>query len=76
LTALSLAWTLQRPAVASLVLGPRSRAQLATQLTALEVELSVDALGRIDGIVPPGNGTVPYYLDDSFADFRPQPYHW
>jgi hypothetical protein len=35
-----------------------------------------DLVRRIDGIVPPGGVTVPYYLDDSFADFRPQPYRW
>jgi aryl-alcohol dehydrogenase-like predicted oxidoreductase len=76
LTALSLAWILQRPGVASLVIGPRNSQQLLEQLVALEVTLGDDALDEIDRIVPPGGVTVPYYLDDSFADFRPQPYHW
>ena len=76
LTALSLAWTLQRPGVASLVLGPRSTQQLSDQLAALEVTLEEDVLAEIDRIVPPGRATVPYYLDDDFADFRPHPYHW
>ncbi len=76
LTALSLAWTLQRLGVASLVVGPRNRRQFTDQLAAVELTLSEDVLDAIDGIVPPGGVTVPYYLDDDFADFRPQPYHW
>jgi aryl-alcohol dehydrogenase-like predicted oxidoreductase len=76
LTALSLAWTLRRPGVASLVLGPRTRAQFTAQLAALDVVLDETTLEEIDRIVPPGGGTVPYYLDDSFADFRPHPYRW
>lgn len=76
LTALSLAWTLQRPGVASLVIGPRNRRQLSDQLAAVEVTLSEGVLAAIDRIVPPGGVTVPYYLDDDFADFRPLPYHW
>jgi aryl-alcohol dehydrogenase-like predicted oxidoreductase len=76
LTALSLAWTLQRPGVASVVLGPRTISQLEDQLAALEVALDEDVLTEIDRIVPPGEVVVPYYLDDDFADFRPQPYHW
>ncbi len=76
LTALSLAWTLQRPGVSSLILGPRDCAQFTAQLAAIDVELDDKVLDEIDLVVPPGRGTVPYYLDDSFADFRPQPYRW
>lgn len=76
LTALSLAWTLQRPGVASIVLGPRNAEQFKAQLEALDVVLDQEVLDEIDGIVAPGGVTVPYYLDDAFADFRPQPYHW
>ena len=75
-TALSLAWTLQRPGITSIVLGPRNVDQFSDQLTALNVMITDDLVRRIDGIVPPGGVTVPYYLDDSFADFRPQPYRW
>jgi hypothetical protein len=42
----------------------------------LDVELDATMLDEIDRIVPPGSGTVPYYLDDSFADCRPHPYRW
>lgn len=76
LTAMSLAWTLTRPAVTSLVLGPRDLAQFDGQLAALDVTLSPDLLAEIDRIVPPGGVTVPYYLDDSWADFRPIPHRW
>ncbi|WP_426566782.1 aldo/keto reductase [Angustibacter sp. McL0619] len=76
LTALSLAWTLQRPGVASLVIGPRSVEQLGGLLEAVDVVLAPDVCAAIDEIVPPGGVTVPYYLDDDFADFRPQPYGW
>jgi aryl-alcohol dehydrogenase-like predicted oxidoreductase len=57
-------------------LGPRNVDQFSDQLTALNVMITDDLVKRIDGIVPPGGVTVPYYLDDSFADFRPQPYRW
>ena len=36
LTALSLAWTLQRPGITSIVLGPRTIDQLTGQLAALD----------------------------------------
>ena len=35
-----------------------------------------ELLDLIDQIVPPGSVTVPYYLDDCFADFRSHPFHW
>lgn len=76
LTALSLAWTLQRPGITTIVLGPKTVDQLNDQLAALDVIIDRELAKRIDEIVPPGGVTVPYYLDDSFADFRPQPYRW
>jgi aryl-alcohol dehydrogenase-like predicted oxidoreductase len=76
LTALSLAWLLQRPGVTSVVLGARTDSQLVDQLAALDVTVDADLAARIDEIVPSGGVTVPYYLDDAFADFRPHPYRW
>ena len=76
LTALSLAWTMQRPGITSIVLGPRNVDQLNGQLAASGVMITKELAKRIDEIVPPGGVTVPYYLDDSFADFRPQPFRW
>jgi hypothetical protein len=40
------------------------------------VVLGQDVWDAIDRIVPPGGVTVPYYLDDEYADFRPQPHRW
>jgi aryl-alcohol dehydrogenase-like predicted oxidoreductase len=76
LTALSLAWTLQRPGITTIVLGPKTVDQLNDQLAALDMTIDGELANRIDEIVPLGGVTVPYYLDDSFADFRPQPYRW
>jgi aryl-alcohol dehydrogenase-like predicted oxidoreductase len=76
LTALSLAWTLQRPGITTIGLGPRTLDQLTDHMAALDVAIDDELAKRIDEIVPPGGVTVPYYLDDSFADFRPQPYRW
>jgi aryl-alcohol dehydrogenase-like predicted oxidoreductase len=76
LTALSLAWTLQRLGITSIVVGPRTIDQLTGQLAALDVSIDGELLARIDQVVPAGGITVPYYLDDSFADFRPQPFRW
>lgn len=76
LTAMSLAWTLAQPGVTSLVLGPRDRQQFTEQLDALEVKLSHDQLQAIDKVVPFGGVTVPYYLDDAFADFSPNRHSW
>jgi aryl-alcohol dehydrogenase-like predicted oxidoreductase len=62
--------------VESIVVGPRTIDQLTGQLAALDVAIDDELLARIDQIVPAGGVTVPYYLDDSFADFRPQPFRW
>jgi aryl-alcohol dehydrogenase-like predicted oxidoreductase len=51
---LALAWVIRHPAVTSAIIGPRTMEQLESQLTAPGVELSDDALDRIDEIVPPG----------------------
>ena len=76
LTELALAWTLSRPNVSSIVLGPRNTSQFKQQLKALDVTLTAETLTKIDKIVPFGSVTVPYYLDDQFADFSPNLHHW
>ena len=73
---LSLAWLLAQPVVSSIVLGARTADQLAEQLRAVDVTLDDDDLARLDKISPPGRATVPYYLDDSWADFTPHAYRW
>ena len=76
LTTLSLAWTISRPGITSVVLGPRNTAQFADQLKALDAVISTGALADLDSIVAPGSVTVPYYLDDDWADFSPQLHGW
>jgi aryl-alcohol dehydrogenase-like predicted oxidoreductase len=75
-TQLSLAWLLTREGVSSVVLGARNPAQLLEQLEAESLSLSEEDTTRLDAIAPPGRATVPYYLDDSFADLRPHAHRW
>jgi aryl-alcohol dehydrogenase-like predicted oxidoreductase len=51
---LAIAFVLTHPAVTSVLIGPRTPAQLADLLSGAGVELSDDVLDRIDEIVPPG----------------------
>jgi aryl-alcohol dehydrogenase-like predicted oxidoreductase len=73
---LSLAWLLTREGVSSVVLGARNSSQLLEQLGAMSLSLSEEDTKRLDAIAPPGRATVPYYLDDSFADLRPHAHRW
>ena len=73
---LALAWTARQEAVTSIVLGARNLAQLDQLLGACEVQITPDDQARLDRVSPPGGVIVPYYLDDSFADFRPHRHRW
>jgi aryl-alcohol dehydrogenase-like predicted oxidoreductase len=73
---LAIAWAARHEAVASVVLGARSVAQLDELLGARDVRLTADDLARLDEVSPPGGVVVPYYLDDAFADFRPHRHRW
>jgi aryl-alcohol dehydrogenase-like predicted oxidoreductase len=73
---LAIAWTTQHEAVASVVLGARTVAQLGELLGAHDVRLTPNERARLDRVSPPGGVIVPYYLDDSFADFRPHQHRW
>ncbi|HEX2308902.1 MAG TPA: aldo/keto reductase [Jatrophihabitantaceae bacterium] len=75
-TQLSLAWILRRPGVSSVVLGMRTANQLEDQLGALDVDFTDEDLSRIDELALPGRATVPYYLDDDFADWSPALHRW
>ncbi len=76
LTALSLAWTMARPGVTSLVLGARTVEQLTQQLEAVELELDEGTLAAVDAVVGPRDVVVPYFLDDGWGDFEPHPHRW
>ena len=75
-TQLSIGWILRRPGVSSVMIGVRNSQQLQDQLDAVAVEFSDEELARLDEIAPPGRATVPYYLDDDFADWSPALHRW
>jgi aryl-alcohol dehydrogenase-like predicted oxidoreductase len=57
--AVALAWLLTRPAVCAPIVGPRTLAQLAGALRAVELELPRAALERLDLIFPGPGGPAP-----------------
>ncbi|MDZ7733247.1 MAG: aldo/keto reductase [Acidimicrobiia bacterium] len=59
LTHLSLAWACEHPAVSSVLIGPRTPAQLDDLLGAADLELDGSTLDRIDELVPPGRSVNP-----------------
>jgi aryl-alcohol dehydrogenase-like predicted oxidoreductase len=67
LIGLSLAFTLAHPAVTSTIIGPRTLAQLETQLAVTDLRLAADTLDRIDEVVPPG-----VTIDRGDLAFEPQ----
>jgi aryl-alcohol dehydrogenase-like predicted oxidoreductase len=55
----ALAWLLHQPAVTATIVGPRTRDQLTAGRHALDIELSEDALRRLDEIRPGPGGEAP-----------------
>ena len=55
----ALAWLLHNPVVAAPIIGPRTIEQLDGSLRALEIELSDDAMQRLDTIFPGPGGEAP-----------------
>lgn len=51
---LALAWAINHPGVTSAIIGPRTMAQLESQLPSADVTLSAQVLDRIDELVAPG----------------------
>lgn len=56
--ALALAWLLTRPGVTGPIVGPRTRGQLGSALTALDLDLDEGLLTALDDIFP-GPGPSP-----------------
>jgi aryl-alcohol dehydrogenase-like predicted oxidoreductase len=56
---LALAFVVEHPAVTSAIIGPRTTAQLETQLDAPNEKLPAELLDRIDETVPPGTNLDP-----------------
>ena len=63
---LAIAFVVNHPAVTSAIIGPRTLAQLASQLPATEVTLDPAILDRIDAIIKPGVNLNP--ADTSYGD--------
>jgi aryl-alcohol dehydrogenase-like predicted oxidoreductase len=68
LSHLALAFVRSHPAVTSVLIGPRTPAQLDDLLAGADIELSADVLDRIDEIVPPGTEINP---DDNYLAAAP-----
>jgi diketogulonate reductase-like aldo/keto reductase len=49
----ALAWLLQRPTVASVIIGGRNDAQFADNLKAVELRLAAEDIGRLDEVSQP-----------------------
>jgi aryl-alcohol dehydrogenase-like predicted oxidoreductase len=52
------AWALRHPAVTSVILGPRTLAQLEDSLGALDVQITDEDAASIDALVPPGSSAL------------------
>lgn len=65
--ALSLAWLLEQPGVASPIIGPRSVEQLEGNMAALEVVLDEETLDRLDSITEPYETYLDFMQAGTFA---------
>jgi aryl-alcohol dehydrogenase-like predicted oxidoreductase len=52
------AWVLRNPAVATVIIGPRTLAQLEDSLGAVDAQLSREDLALVDELVPPGTSAL------------------
>ena len=57
---IAMAWLLQNPAVTSVIVGPRTRAQLEETLKCMEIQLGEAELKRLDEIFPGPGGMAPW----------------
>jgi NDP-hexose 2,3-enoyl reductase len=57
-SAVGLAWLLEQPGVTAPIVGPRTMEQFQSNLHALDVDLSAEALAELDAMFP-GPGTAP-----------------
>jgi aryl-alcohol dehydrogenase-like predicted oxidoreductase len=59
-TQVALAWLVDRPAVTSVILGARTKEQLADNLAAADLQLSPDDTNQLTQVSQPGTGVYPY----------------
>jgi diketogulonate reductase-like aldo/keto reductase len=57
---IALAWCLTQPGVTAVLLGSRTLAQLADNLSCLRVQFTADGLKHLDAVAPPYRMTVPF----------------
>jgi aryl-alcohol dehydrogenase-like predicted oxidoreductase len=72
----ALAWCLNQAGILGPVLGPKTFEQFEEQMSSLQITITEDDKNRINKVSPAGKDVVPYYLDDAFADLRPNQYGW
>ena len=63
LSRFAVAWVLNNRLVTSVIAGPRTEAQLADYLGALECRLTTEDEALIDSLVAPGHPSTPGYID-------------
>ena len=71
-TQIALNWIIQRPTVASLIIGARNETQLSENFGAIDWALSPDQIQRLDKasrVFP----TYPYWHQEGFAERNPFP---
>lgn len=66
LTQFSLAWVLANPVITSVIIGPRTMAQLEDNLGCLDCKLTESDEKAIDQLVPPGEHTGKGYNDPAY----------
>lgn len=72
-TQLALAWYLRQPGITSVIIGPRTQAQLEDYLGVLNVSLAEKELEKLNALAPPGLVAVPYYKQDGW---EPHYFRW
>lgn len=63
----ALAWTAAQPGITSVILGPKTVAQLEDNAGAAAVEITAADCARLDAVAPPKSAILPYWI----ADFGP-----
>ncbi len=69
---IAIAWLLTRPAVASVLLGARTVAQLRDNLAAADIDLTADDVAELTRVSAPGLPPYPYGMIEEFCDVP----HW
>ena len=59
----AMAWVLQNRMVTSVICGPRTEAQLADYMGALNISLPADCEALVNSLVVPGHPSTPGYRD-------------